>query len=149
VHSCDAGLQARKIAAWWSHRRYFTIQSEHAADCFEALHLQVQLQEQPLKTVCGKLLSGGPTEDYTIKSEPAADCFEALHLQVQLQEQPLKIAWGKLTTDGRPCLKIHAREIGAHLQSGLPTVFYEMRKCTSCINQMQNPLTKCSHMPGS
>ncbi len=50
-----------------------------------------------------ELLFDGPTKDFTIQSEPAKDCFEALHLQVQLQE---KIA----------------REIGAHLKSGLPIV---------------------------
>ncbi len=73
MKSCNAGLQARKTAVWWSHRRLYYIQSEPAADCFEALHLQLQLQEQPLKIVYGKLLFGGPIEDYTIQSEPAAD----------------------------------------------------------------------------
>ena len=68
----------------------------------------------------GKLLFGGPTQDYTIQSEPAADCFEQLHLQVQLQVQPFKTVCGRLTPDGCPCLEIQIRETGDYLQSGLP-----------------------------
>ena len=74
----------------------YTIQSEPAADCFEALHLQVQLQEQPLKIVYGKLLFGGPTEDYTIQSLPQTG-VEVCTCECNCRGNPFKTVCGRLT----------------------------------------------------
>jgi len=71
-----------------------------------------------------------------IQLEPAEACREDLHLQL------FREVYGRLTPDGCPCLIFRGREVGAHLQSGLPLVFKKIRKCASYVNLPQNPLTK-------
>ena len=61
-----------------------TIQSEPAADWFGSLHLPVQLQEQPLKTICGTLTPDDCPQLKTHAREVGAQLQQACRLYLKV-----------------------------------------------------------------